>query len=105
MREAVIKRIFDLGALEEALGRSPGRRGRKPLREILADAVIETHSREELEFRFRQLCHEARLPPPVMNTAVEGYLVDAVWTDAEPIVELDSSRKSLQRSSSGCASS
>ena len=90
MREALIKRLFDLHALDELLARSPGRRGRQPLREILSDAVIETHSRAELEFRFRQLCHEAGLPPPILNTEVEGYLVDAVWPDAKLIVELDS---------------
>jgi hypothetical protein len=90
MTEAEIKRIIDLNALNELLARSPGRWGRKPLREILADAVIEPATREELEARFLELCREAGLPKPVINTLVEGKLVDAVWPEQKLIVELDS---------------
>jgi very-short-patch-repair endonuclease len=90
MTEAEIKGIVDLNALNDLLARSPGRRGLKPLREILVDAAIDPHTREELEFRFRQLVHNANLPRPVMNTGVEGKLVDVVWKKQKLIVELDS---------------
>jgi very-short-patch-repair endonuclease len=88
--QAEIKGIIDLRALEALMARSPGRRGHKPLGEILSDAVIEPHTRQELEHRFLQLIHEAKLPRPLINTLVEGYQVDAVWPHAKIIVELDS---------------
>jgi hypothetical protein len=77
--EAERQQIFDLTALNELLARSPGRRGQRPLREILADAVIEPATREEFEHRFLQFCHQAGLPLPKVNTKVEGYGVDAFW--------------------------
>jgi very-short-patch-repair endonuclease len=88
--EAERKGIIDLRALEDTMARSPGRRGRRPLREILADAVIEPATREELEARFLELCCEAGLPTPMFNTLVEGKLVDVVWPKQKLIVELDS---------------
>jgi very-short-patch-repair endonuclease len=90
MTEAERQQIIDLNALNELLARSPGRRGRRPLREILADAVIEPETREEFEHRFLQLVLEAALPRPQVNVLVEGKLVDAYWPHAQVIVELDS---------------
>jgi hypothetical protein len=90
LTEAERQQIIDLTALNELLARSPGRRGLKPLREILADAVIEPKTREEFEHRFAQFCHEAGLPRPNVNTEVEGYEVDVLWPGSKLIVELDS---------------
>jgi very-short-patch-repair endonuclease len=89
IEEAERKRIFNRTALEELLARSPGRRGRRPLRSILTDAVIEPGTREELERRFRQVIREAGLPHPKINTLVEDYEVDAYWPDHKLVVELD----------------
>jgi very-short-patch-repair endonuclease/predicted transcriptional regulator of viral defense system len=88
--EAERQQLIDLNAIKELLARSPGRRGQRPLREILSDAVIEPRTREEFEHRFFHFCHEARLPKPKVNTAVEGYEVDLFWPHAKLIVELDS---------------
>jgi very-short-patch-repair endonuclease len=90
MTEAERQRIIDMRALEEAMARSPGRRGLKPLREILTDAVIEPGTREEFEHAFVEFCHAAGLPKPQVNTLVEGYEVDVVWRKNQLIVELDS---------------
>ena len=82
IQEAERKRIFDRRALERLLQRSPGHRGRRPLRSILTDAVaIEPATREELEWRFQQLIHQAQLPRPLINTLVQGFEVDAYWPD------------------------
>jgi very-short-patch-repair endonuclease len=90
IEEAERKRIFDRRALEELLERSPGRRGRRPLHSLLADSgPIEPATREELERRFQQVIHQARLPHPLINTLVEGFEVDAYWPDHHLIVELD----------------
>jgi hypothetical protein len=88
--EAERQQLIDLNALNELLARSRGRRGHRPLREILADAVIEPATREEFEHRFFHFCVEAGLPRPKINTLVEGYEVDFAWPDQELIVELDS---------------
>ena len=90
LTEAERQQIIDLRALRALMERSPGRRGQRPLREILADAVIEPETREEFEHRFLQFCHEASLPRPKVNTDVEGYEVDALWRHAKLVVELDS---------------
>jgi very-short-patch-repair endonuclease len=90
LTEAERKEIIDLRALEAVMARSPGRRGLKPLREILADAVIEPETIEEFEHRFSQFLHEARLPKPLVNVLVEGKRVDAYWPHAQVVVELDS---------------
>jgi very-short-patch-repair endonuclease len=89
IEEAERKRIFDRKALEELLQRSPGRRGRRPLRAILTDAVIEPATRAELERRFHQLIQKAGLPKPKINTLVEGFEVDVCWPSHRLIVELD----------------
>jgi hypothetical protein len=88
--QAEIQRIIDLKAIHELMARSPGRRGLKPLREILTDAVIEPNTKEEFEHAFVQFCHEYGLPRPIVNTKVEGYEVDATWPGSDVIVELDS---------------
>jgi very-short-patch-repair endonuclease len=90
LTEAERQQIIDLRAINELLARSPGRRGQRPLREILTDAVIEPRTREEFEHRFAQFCHEFGLPRPKVNTDVEGYEVDALWAESKLIVELDS---------------
>jgi very-short-patch-repair endonuclease len=90
MTDAERQRIIDQRALEELLARSPGRRGQRPLREILSDAVIEPGTREEFEHAFVQFCHEAKLPRPTVNTYVEGYEVDVLWPRQKLIAELDS---------------
>lgn len=90
MTEAERQQIIDLNALKELLDRSLGRRGRRPLREILADAVIEPRTREEFEHRFLQLVLDAGLPRPKVNVLVAGYEVDVVWPEQKLIVELDS---------------
>ena len=90
IEESERKRIFDRRALDELLERSPGRRGRHPLSSILTDAVpIEPATREELEWRFQQVIHQAGLPRPLVNTLVEGFEVDAYWPNHHLIVELD----------------
>jgi AbiEi antitoxin C-terminal domain len=82
-------RVFDRWALEQTMARSPGRRGLKPLRSILTDAVIEPRSRSELETAFLQFCHDRGIPRPIVNTLVAGYEADMAWHDARVVIELD----------------
>lgn len=90
IEEAMRKRIYDHKAVQDLLSRSHGRRGRRPLRLILADAFpIEPATRAELEREFQKLIRTHRLAKPNINTLVEGHEVDAVWLKPKVIVELD----------------
>lgn len=83
-------RLLDLSAVAELFERSPGRRGLKPLRALLADAAEPAaETRSELERRFLIFCREAGLPRPSVNVSVAGFEVDAFWPEARLVVELD----------------
>ena len=83
--------VFDLGALDDLLGRTVGHPGHGRLRAALAiyrdqDPAFE---RSKLERRFRRLVKGAGLPAPAMNLNVVGYEVDAYWEPERFVVELD----------------
>ncbi|MBA2256229.1 MAG: type IV toxin-antitoxin system AbiEi family antitoxin domain-containing protein [Thermoleophilaceae bacterium] len=83
-------RLFDLRAVDRLLARSHGRRGVRPLREMLAPHRLPAlEARSELERRFVDLCRDACLPLPALNVSVEGHEVDAFWPSERLIVELD----------------
>jgi very-short-patch-repair endonuclease len=48
-----------------------------------------SQTRSDLERRFADLCRDAGLPPPAVNTWVGGFEVDALWPAQRLIVELD----------------
>jgi hypothetical protein len=88
--EAERQRLFDLRALELLCERSRGRRGVRPLRALMAQAIEPPATRSELERRFLDVCRDAGLPAPAMNVVVAGHDVDAAWLDRRLVVELDS---------------
>lgn len=71
------------------LDRYPRRRGAANLRTLLPNARSSTPTRSELEARFLTFLDDHGLDRPEVNTVIEGYEVDAVWREAELIVELD----------------
>ena len=81
--------LFDLVALENLLARSPGRRGTKPLRALIAAARMPEPTRSELEDMLRDICRGANLPIPAFNVEVAGEDVDAYWPRYNLVVELD----------------
>ena len=82
--------LLDLHAVEDVLDRAGGHRGRGRLRRAIAlyqpDPSF-TRSRFEKSFRRRVIA--AGLPGPSMNFNVEGYELDAYWSDLRFVVELD----------------
>ncbi|MFL5913395.1 MAG: DUF559 domain-containing protein [Gaiellaceae bacterium] len=88
--EAERRRLFNLKEIDAVIAGNPGRRGIKPLRAVIADAVEPPATKRELERRFAEFCRDARLPRPAFNVLVEGFLVDAVWEHSTLVVELDS---------------
>ncbi|MGZ4169430.1 MAG: DUF559 domain-containing protein [Solirubrobacteraceae bacterium] len=81
---------LDHRALEDVIARNHGRRGIKPLRDVLARMTddppwLQSHS----ERAFRQLIAAHGLPEPQYNVYVGGELVDAVWREQRLVVEVD----------------
>jgi hypothetical protein len=67
--------LFDGAAVQELLARSPGRRGVKPLKDLLTDFLYDELSRQELEALFFDFCVETGLPTPTMNVPILNYTV------------------------------
>src|SRR3954469_13239313 len=94
LREAEFLRIVAFNTLRRTLVDCPRKRGTADLRTAINRAAESlTHTRSELEDRFRALILDANLPAPEYNatlalgeTTIE---VDAVWREHHLIVELD----------------
>jgi hypothetical protein len=92
--QAELLRLFDLRAVQDALGRAGRRRGAGMLRAVLADYAGPTLTRLELEERFLALCRGGSLPIPEANawiTLADGvaYQADFLWRAEGLIVETD----------------
>lgn len=88
--EAERARLFDLVSVRDVMARSRGHHGLKPLGEGLRDLTGPGPvTRSELEARFTAEIAAAGLPPPSQNVLLHGYEVDALWEDAQLVVELD----------------
>jgi hypothetical protein len=84
------RRVFDLRAVERLFERSRGRRGLKPLAQVIESYRDPPITANDFERDFLDLCDRAGLPRPQMNVIVEGFSVDAVWREQRLVVELDS---------------
>jgi very-short-patch-repair endonuclease len=91
LEQSLVLRLFDLRAMNDALGRACGRAGTGTLRRLLAEAADEPpFTRGELERIFLELVRRAKLPLPVVNGLVLTWEVDFHWPDHKLIVEADS---------------
>jgi hypothetical protein len=82
--------LFDLGPIDEVLGRFSHHPGAKPLRQALDIYRPDpTFTRSGLEERFLALVKQASLPRPAMNVNVIGLELDAYWEPERFAVELD----------------
>jgi hypothetical protein len=82
--------LFDLGPIDEVLGRFSHHPGAKPLRQALDIYRPDpTFTRSGLEERFLVLVEKAGLPRPAMNVNVVGLELDAYWELERFAVELD----------------
>jgi very-short-patch-repair endonuclease len=90
LEEAERRRLIDTGPIHPLLERTNGHQGAGLLAKALAAYDPRaTRTKSELERAFLALCRTRHLPPPTLNTLVEGYEVDAVWPERKLIVELD----------------
>ena len=86
--QAEILHLLDARALHDAAQRANGRRGMGRLERALAAEPDLTKS--ELERAFVELCENAGIPRPQVNTAIVGLEVDFAWPDRRLAVEADS---------------
>lgn len=83
-------RLFDLGPVEELLGRAAHHSGAAKLgRGLEIYRPDPTFTRSGLEKRFLALARRAGLPSPAMNYVVAGFELDAYWKRERFVVELD----------------
>lgn len=93
--------MLNLAAIDRITGR--GINGSAAINDALHHHRPElAHTRSELERTLLRLCESHRLPIPVCNTMIGGWLVDALWPQAKLIVEVDGldghrSRAQLER--------
>ncbi|HEY6399340.1 MAG TPA: DUF559 domain-containing protein, partial [Solirubrobacteraceae bacterium] len=91
LAEADYQRLLKVSDVEAVL--SSGRAGSAKLRKALSIHQPRlAHTRSPLEELFLDLCERNRLPLPSLNVYVEGHLVDALWSAARLIVEVDGQR-------------
>jgi very-short-patch-repair endonuclease len=90
VRQTELLKVFDLRAIDRALARVPGRKGRHRLRRVLIAYQPEPHLlRSKAERRLKRLCARHHLPQPQFNVQIRGYEVDAYWPDADLVLEFD----------------
>jgi very-short-patch-repair endonuclease len=103
LEEADRRRLIDTRPIHDLLGRANGHQGAGRLAKALAAYDPQaTRTNSELERTFLALCRTKHLPPPALNTLIDGYEVDAVWPEHKLIVELDGyayhrTRKAFER--------
>lgn len=90
LERSVVLRLFDLAAVQAALGRAQHCRGAQLLGRKLAELADDPpFTRSELERRFLELVAAAGLPAPVVNGIVCGHEVDFHWPKLRFVVETD----------------
>jgi very-short-patch-repair endonuclease len=87
--EALRRRLVDRAGFAAFLERHLRRPGSGLLRKLLAHGENPQLTRSEAERVFRELIRKSRMRPPRLNVRVEGYEVDAFWSDERVVVEVD----------------
>jgi hypothetical protein len=82
-------KLFDLGPIEELLGRSGRHKGRRQLRHAIALYQPVPFTRSGFETRFFEAVLAAGLPRPATNFVEAGFELDAYWPEQRFAVELD----------------
>jgi hypothetical protein len=80
-------RILNRRRLRELIDQSPGRRGIRMLRSLIANEPVRVRS--DIEVDLVLLCRHAGLPEPVVNGVVAGIEVDLHWPELRLVVEVD----------------
>jgi len=82
-------RLFDLGPIEELLGRSGRHKGRRRLRRAIGLYAPVPFTRSGFETLFFEAVLAAGLPRPATNYVEAGFELDVYWPERRFAVELD----------------
>jgi hypothetical protein len=90
VEQSLLRRLFDLHAVNAVIAANKTRPGAATLANIVATIHHEPPlTRSNLEGLMRDLCDEHALPRPEVNAMVEGEEVDFFWRARRLIVETD----------------
>ncbi|MGZ4169545.1 MAG: DUF559 domain-containing protein [Solirubrobacteraceae bacterium] len=89
LNEARVLGLVTDAKIHAAIERCPGRKGVGPLRQLLSDRYERGYSRSSAERLLRRLVKAGGLDPPMYNTYVLTFEVDAVWPQQRVVVEVD----------------
>jgi very-short-patch-repair endonuclease len=93
VEQALVLRLFDLGALHAVLGAHPTRAGAAALARIVAHIDDEPSlTRSEAEAVFLELCAAHAIERPAVNPRIESLTVDFAWRAQRVVVEIDGHR-------------
>jgi very-short-patch-repair endonuclease len=90
LNEASALKLLRDGDLDGALKRAGNRRGVGRLRTLLRAEGEFGYTRSAAERRMRKVIADARLPRPIANAPLEGFVVDFLWPQFKLVVEVDS---------------
>lgn len=86
---AFASRLTSAVALAARVEQSPGRRGVRRLRSLLAAPGGAAFTRSPPERSLLSKLRGSHLPPPEVNVVVNGYELDFLWRDQRLVVEVD----------------
>jgi hypothetical protein len=92
LNQAELDVRLDFDELHELLARYPRRPGTRSLKAQLAAYRGPVDTRSKLERLVNELCDHHGLPPPLVNTVIEGRVRDFYWPHRRLVVEADSYR-------------
>ena len=84
------RELLDFDAIRACMRRNPGRRGLRPLGELLDIYVPVGGAGEGLPTEFNRFLHVEGFPPPFTEVLVAEQTVDCFWPEFNFVVELDS---------------
>lgn len=84
------RNLLRVRELETICERGRGRRALRPVRRLLVELGAPIEGRSPLEIRFAEFLRDYGLPAPTQNVLVLGHEVDALWSAAKLVAELDS---------------
>jgi very-short-patch-repair endonuclease len=88
--EARGNRLLSDAALNASLDRAPvNHPGAAVIRKLGRDDPGSAYTRSEAERVIRRLMRQAELVQPLVNTKLNGFIVDFLWPDARLILEVD----------------
>jgi very-short-patch-repair endonuclease len=88
LEQAYVQRLLAPDALEDAVGRSDGKRT-AVLRDLMVDERRSTITRSQLEEAFLAIVRRIGLPDPDVNEPLHGYEPDFLWREKRLVIETD----------------